>query len=165
MAVPARARRPSSVHMAKKNSILIPLSLLSVALLSLQCCGPKIDESQTGSIAGRVYFDENANEECEDCECGIAEVTISLYEEVCGGVLVQMIKTDAEGYFTFYQVSPGAYCVYSGLEPTCDGFLPTTSVSHVVELAQGEEVELEWFGYDLYIDSLRDESRVPTGEP
>lgn len=149
--------------MARKQ-VLISLSLLAAALLLLQCCGPQIDQSQAGSIAGRVYFDENADEEC-DCECGIAEVSISLYEEVCGGVLVQMIKTDAEGYFEFFNVAPGSYCVYSGLPTMCDGYLPTTSLSQTVDVALEQRVELEWFGYDLYIDSLRDESQIPTTEP
>lgn len=130
--------------------------LLIFLLVAIQSCGttPNNNEKEivTGSISGRVYFDENADTECDECECGLEEVEIRLYLGSCGKTLIQTVKTNEEGYFIFEDVAPDNYCVYSDLSITCDGYLPTTSISRETELNPGENIELEWFGYDLYID-------------
>ena len=141
-----------------KRKICCMLLCWLVAMGLVQACTGTENGGQPGSIAGLVYFDANANQICEDFECGIPDVSIRLYADTCGGRLVHLIKTDAKGYFEFSDMSPGAYCVYSALAPMCDGYLPTTRMSQAVELSAGEKIELEWFGYDLYMDSLKAEN-------
>lgn len=140
--------------------LLIPLlGCVLFTLGLLQACTTAgiapLSTNERGRLSGRVFFDENANQDCDDCECGIADVSIRLYADSCGGALMQIIKTDAQGYFEFTNVESGAYCVYADLFPTCEGYLPTTSISQKVELGRGEHIELEGFGYDLYIDALK----------
>ena len=129
------------------------LAALTVFGLCLTACGPQTE--QAASISGRVYFDEDASEECEECECGIPDVRIKLYEASCGGESFQLIRTNEDGYFLFSDLAPGAYCVYSDLSPTCNGYMPTTSISYAVELQSGEALELPGFGYDLFVDQMQ----------
>jgi hypothetical protein len=134
----------------KKNYQLILVFVL--LLLFTQACSQASNGSDAaiGSISGRVYFDENINEECEECECGLEDVKVRLYIGKCEGTFSQTAITDDDGYFTFNDLEPDTYCVYSDLDITCDGLTPTTTLSHTVELEAGEAVELEWFGYGLY---------------
>ena len=140
--------------MRKRFIALASIVLLLAALFALQVIFP-VEQAAGSQITGRVYFDENADEDCQTCECGIADVNITLYEGPCGGRMLQKIYTDADGFFQFKDVAPGSYCVFSGLAPTCDGYLPTTSLSRHVVVDSGGQFELDWFGYDLYTDALK----------
>ena len=128
------------------------LALLCLCALILMACAAP--DPQSASIKGSVYFDENSNEDC-DCECGIPDVNIKLFKGACGGELLEIIHTDDEGNFLFSALAAGAYCVFSDLDPQCNGFMPTTSISYSVDLLAGEAVELEGFGYNLFVDEVQ----------
>ena len=131
------------------------ISLVAISLLLLGCAGGLADSNQSnqGEITGRVYFDQNADKNCEECECGLAEVRINLFEGTCTGTAGQSALTDEEGYFTFSSLSAGEYCIFADLAPTCDGYQPTTAISQQVVLGPGESMELDGFGFDTYVDS------------
>jgi hypothetical protein len=141
----------------KQNYKLILVFVL--LLLFTQACTQSANGSDiaVGSISGRVYFDENINEECEKCECGLEDVKVRLYIGKCEGTFSQTAITDDDGYFRFKDLEPGTYCVYSDLDITCDGLTPTTSLSYTVEVKPGEDTGLDWFGYAQY-------SKVPPKE-
>lgn len=142
--------------MAKKMISLKGLGLLF--LLSLAACSTTNNQQdlknsiETSSISGGVYFDENMNEDCEECECGIEDIPILLFKEVCSGTMWQTVKTDVDGAFQFNELDGGFYCVTPDLPPTCDGFMPTTSIAQQVTLDQGEDIELTWFGYTSFVE-------------
>ena len=98
-----------------------------------------------------MYFDENSNEEC-DCECGIEDVKIRLYNDTCTGTFTQTILTDEEGYYKFVDLKPGTYCILPDMEFSCTGFFPTTGINRTVDVVGGEEVEVEWFTYEIYVE-------------
>ena len=130
----------------------------SLLIFLIMVCGcadrPSGHDQQTlGEITGRVYFDQNADKNCEECECGIEDVRINLFEGPCTGTASQSILTDADGYFTFFSLPGGDYCIFADLAPTCDGYQPTTSISQQVVLGPGESLELDGFGFDTYVDT------------
>jgi hypothetical protein len=116
-------------------------------------CGQGNLPEGNGAITGRVYFDKNINESCEECECGIEKIQIRLYQDTCAGEELGAVITDEDGYFSFEKLKPGSYCVFSDLSPSCDdGYLPTTPVSQIVEVGVDERVEIEGFGYGPYLE-------------
>ena len=132
---------------------LILVSILAVILMA--CTGASSQETgpiPMASVSGRVYFDENADANCEACECGLEDVRIRLLAGNCGGQILQTTYSDGQGEFQFQALEPGEYCVLSDLPPSCDGFLPTTSVSHLLDLQAGDQIRLEPFGYDLFVE-------------
>lgn len=143
--------------MSYKTFLKLGLTL-SAFVLTIAACSQKpveagIDQSATlSSISGGVYFDENMNEDCEECECGLEDIRILLYKGTCSGTMWQSAKTDAEGAFKFSELDAGQYCVMPDLPPTCDGFMPTTSIAQQITLGNGEDLEITWFGYTSFID-------------
>lgn len=135
----------------KKLSIY--LMLIGASTLLLSACG-EADE-QYASVSGRVYFDQDADKECDECECGIPEVHIKLFESSCGGELINIIHTNQDGNFVFLGLQAGQYCVFSDLDPQCNGYMATTSVSHQFELQAGEALTLKGFGYDFFVDQVQ----------
>lgn len=131
------------------------ICLLIFPLLIFGCTNGSAGQGQNlpGSISGRVYFDQNADKNCEECECGLADVRINLFENTCSGTANQTALSDVEGNFSFVSLAPGDYCIFVDLPPTCDGYQSTTSISQQVVLHAGEEIELDGFGFDTYVDS------------
>ena len=139
----------------KVIALLVLLAALSVVTFSVAAYVNNQQNNPTvesGRLTGRVFFDKNADEACEACECGIETVKIRLFEETCQGLFIQTAYSDSEGYFSFEGLEPNTYCVMSDLSPTCDGFQATTDTSQIIELGPEEDVELEWFGYDTFVD-------------
>ena len=141
--------------MRASTRIGIWISLVALPFLVLSCAGGPADSDQNklGEITGRVYFDQNADKNCEECECGIEDVRINLFEGTCTGTAGQSAMTDEDGYFTFSGLPAGDYCIFADLAPTCDGYQPTTAISQQVVLSPGEAMELDGFGFDTYVDS------------
>jgi hypothetical protein len=127
------------------------------ALLWLPVLGatePAGDQQTAGRIVGRVFLDENANatfEEC-DCDCALADIPVRLYQDHCGGLILQTAKTDAEGYFHFDGLEAGDYCVMPRPKTICEGFKPTKSMTQKVHVEAGATTEAEWFAFDHFLD-------------
>ncbi len=134
------------------RTLLIGIALALFVIVSLVACG--VEDPLSASINGSVYFDENSDEDC-DCECGIPSVSIRLYREVCGGELLEVIHTDADGNYIFENLAAGSYCIFSDLDPQCNGFMATTSISYSIDLGPSEIAELEGFGYNLFVDEVQ----------
>ena len=140
----------------KMNSQLKYFLIFSILVLlvafSLAACQP--EALPPGDLTGRVYLDENANAECETCDCDfyLEGIMIQLYEGNCGGVVIQTVETDADGVFLFTDLTPGEYCVSPKVKLLCEGYQPTTPIQQVVTVTSGEAVEAPWFGFDHYLD-------------
>jgi hypothetical protein len=140
--------------MNRTRSFTVLIAIIALPLLLYACDTQPDGPPAPGSIAGRVYFDQDANQSCETCECGIEYVRIRLYEDACSGYFIQTRYTDEDGFFSFEDLEPQTYCVKSDLPVSCDGFLPTTTTNQTVEVISGEQTELEWFGYESYIETI-----------
>lgn len=137
---------------------ILKINLQAIILLiafSLSACrnnsNINLTNTEFGSISGRLYFDENSNEIC-DCECGIEDISIKLYQEKCDGTFQQTIISDEEGYFKFADLTPGNYCVYPDVLFSCEGYFPTSAISKNVILEANQDIMLEWFSYELYFE-------------
>ncbi len=122
-------------------------------IIGLVGCGQK-HSGEPGTITGRVFLDENANAKCEVCDCDwyMEGITVQLYEGNCGGVAQQTAVTDAEGIFTFSEVSPGEYCISPKIKTICEGYKPTTPIQQKVLLEPAMTFEVPWFGFDNNLD-------------
>jgi len=123
--------------------------LLFILLLGFAACTP-VEDSNSASISGRVFFDCNKDGECADDETGIANMCVRLYFGGCGENLIQNHMTDKNGEFQFAGLAAGEYCVMTDPELLTCGFggnHPTTSVLRHVTLEDGMHAELEWFGF------------------
>ena len=127
-----------------------------LGILILAACGSLNDPpiSEMGTITGRVWLDENADAECDDCDCEffLEDIPIRLYEAPCGGLIVKTVMTDTEGVFTFSGLAPGTYCVMPNVKLICEGYQATTPITQTAEVIGGATVELEWFGFDHHFD-------------
>jgi hypothetical protein len=123
--------------------------VLLVLPLWLAGCTP-VEEPNTASISGGVYFDCDKDGECAKHEVGIADMCVRLYFGGCGENLLQTHKTDENGEFLFSELAAGEYCVFPDFEfKTCgfDGNFPTTPISRHVTLESGMRADLVWFGF------------------
>lgn len=141
-------------QISRKRFYLVFLVLAGLSLLLLAGCGPEEDLTP-GSITGRVYLDDNADSECDVCDCDfyLEDIEIQIYEGNCGGVVHQSTFTDADGIFTFSDLTPGDYCVTPKIKTICEGYKPTTPIQQKIALLAGETVEAPWFGFDNNLDS------------
>lgn len=131
--------------------------LAIIAVLLLPWAGTAAnpaDKQPAGGITGRVFLDENADTEFKecDCDCGMDNIAIRLYQDHCGGLIIQTARTDAEGYFHFDGLDPGDYCLMPMPKFICEGYQPTKSITQKVEVKPGQTVEAEWFGFDHFLD-------------
>jgi len=133
-----------------KISARIGIYLLFILLLGFAACTP-VEDSNTASISGRVFFDCNKDGECEDdengiadmcvrlsgrvffdCnkdgECeddenGIADMCVRLYFGSCSAEnLLQNHTTNENGDFQFTGLAAGEYCVMTDPELLTCGF-------------------------------------------
>lgn len=144
----------------KKNRrfpLLIVFAVISVLALVAAGCS-QTEPVEPGKITGRVYLDENADAECDICDCDfyLEGIQIQVYEGNCGGVAHQTVETDEEGIFVFSDLPPGDYCVSPKVKTICEGYKPTTPIQQKVTVLAGETVETPWFGFDHNLESSSD---------
>ena len=113
------------INKTKGKTQYLPLAVLLLIVLSLFLlagCAPEEDVAP-GNLTGRVYLDENADSECDVCDCDfyLEGIEIQLYQGACGGVVHQSTVTDAEGIFLFSDLTPGEYCVTPKVKTICEG--------------------------------------------
>ena len=87
------------------SSLKIWIQLLFVLSLVLTACTP-VEEPNTASITGGIFFDCDKDGECADDETGIADMCVRLYFGSCGEDLIQNHTTNEEGEFTFSELIP-----------------------------------------------------------
>ncbi|MBJ7900019.1 MAG: hypothetical protein GC158_08900 [Cyanobacteria bacterium RI_101] len=140
---------------------------------------------QTAALGNFVWNDLNANGIQEDGEAGIDGVTVNLLQN---GSVIDTATTDANGFYQFTGLTPGAgYQVefvqptgFSGVSPTGKGTGATDSeglLSAAVTLAPGENndtldagfyqiasIEIEKFTNGVDADTLDDAAEVVAGE-
>lgn len=136
----------------KTRAFLAAAAFLLLAALFAGCSQQPGEEP--GAITGRVFLDENADAECDVCDCDfyLEGITIRIYAGNCGGLTYQTTETNAEGVFTFSDLKPGDYCVTPKVKTICEGYQPTTPIQQKVTLLPGETVEVDWFGFDNNLD-------------
>lgn len=137
----------------RKFTPLVLLVIFTVLALVAAGCGPA-EPQAPGTVTGRVYLDEDADAECDICDCDfyLEGILIQIYEGNCGGTPHQTIETDEEGVFIFADLPPGDYCVSPKVKTICEGYKPTTPIQQKVSLLSGETVEVPWFGFDNNLD-------------
>lgn len=147
-------KKPCKGFPGHLNTILIIVVSLSLAGLTACSALAPEEEPATGSITGRVYLDEDADRECDICDCDfyLDGIEVRLFHDRCAGLEIQSVDTDEEGIFYFGELEPGQYCVSPRVKLLCEGFQPTTSITQVVEVKSGEVVETPWFGFDHHLD-------------
>lgn len=141
---------------SSKSRVFALVLLLLAALLLIVLAGCATQEDLApGDITGRVYLDENADAECDVCDCDfyLEGIEILLYEGTCGGVIHETTTTDAEGVFNFSDLTPGEYCVTPRVKTICEGYKPTTPIQQKTAVLAGETVEVPWFGFDNNLES------------
>ena len=140
----------------KKYPAIIVLLIFTALALIAAGCGPA-EPPEPGTVTGRIYLDENANAECEVCDCDfyLEGIQIQIYEGNCGGTPHQTVTTNEEGIFIFAGLPPGDYCLSPKIKTICEGYKPTTPIQQKVTLLAGETVEAPWFGFDNNLD-IRD---------
>jgi len=127
---------------------LLKLVVFMFLLAPLQAIsGDHIAGSDSGAINGNVYCDRDQDGKCNCEDDGLKDIHIQVFTDHCGGTPMQTIHTDENGKFSFHIERPGKYYIMVDLEYVCGGRVPTTSTCQQVELAAGETIELEPFGY------------------
>lgn len=130
------------------------LFILLIAVLLLTACSLNSiinpNPQEPGSISGRLYLDENSNQEC-DCECGLEAIKVRLFRETCSGGFIETAITNQEGYFSFVNLPAGEYCVFPEISFSCEGFFPTDGINRSVTVKPGENLTVEWFSYETYV--------------
>ena len=73
--------------MIKINPKLFTLSLIGALISLLVITGCSSEQEPPGNITGRVYLDEDADAECDVCDCDfyLEDVQIRLYRDNCTG--------------------------------------------------------------------------------
>ena len=128
--------------------------LLAVCLAGCDALNPS---REPGAITGRVYLDEDADRECDECGCDfyLDGIEMYLYFGDCGTDLHRFVNTDEDGIFIFDDVAPGDYCVTPNVKLICEGYQPTTPIMQKVEVISGESVEIGGIGRLCAITSKR----------
>jgi hypothetical protein len=140
-----------------RNGLIGVLAAALFAMLLLPCAWAAdtlAGKQQPGGITGRVFLDENADTEFRecDCDCGMENIPVRLYQGGCGGLITRTATTNPEGYFHFDGVEPGDYCLMPVPKFICEGYQPTKPITQKVRVKPGETVEAEWFGFDHFLD-------------
>jgi len=140
--------------MIKTNPKLSALLLICASMLLLVFTGCSSAQEPPGNITGRVFLDENADAECDICDCDfyLEGIKIRLYRDNCTGLIHQTVETDAEGIFLFEDLAPGNYCVSPKVKMICEGYKPTTPVQQKVVVTSDQTAEAPWFGFDNNLD-------------
>lgn len=123
--------------------------LMFILILGLAACTP-VEDSNSASISGRVFFDCDKDGDCADDEDGIAGMCVRLYFGECGENMLQNHTSDENGNFLFSELAAGTYCIMADPELLTCGFggnHPTTSISRHVTVEDGMHAEVEWFGF------------------
>jgi len=94
------------------------------------------------SLGGFVWNDSDANGIQGATESGIPGVILNLYDSANN--LIALTSTDANGFYSFRELSPGTYTVTAITPP---GYVPTTPTSLVRTLESGEEELTVGFGF------------------
>jgi len=136
------------------TTFLALIALLTLGSILLASCSLTDQNVVSGEITGRVFLDNNADSECDTCDCDfyLEGIVIRLYKGNCGGLVRQSTETDSEGVYTFIDLPPGEYCVYPKVKTICEGYKPTTPIQQKVVVVSGEMVEAPWFGFDYNLD-------------
>ncbi|WP_456431819.1 SdrD B-like domain-containing protein, partial [Nitratifractor sp.] len=106
-------------------------------------------------IGDTVWLDSNGNGAQDPGEAGVADVTVTLYDE--NGTVVATTRTDAEGHYQFTVQAPGRYRVefdrdhyYTIHCPPCDD----ANDSNVEGLNNGTDYfALDWGDVNMTIDA------------
>ena len=130
------------------------ITILALGSILLVGCSLTVQDEVPGEITGRVFLDNDANSECDTCDCDfyLEDIVIRLYKGNCGGIVRQTTETDSEGVYIFADLQPGEYCVYPKVKTICEGYKPTTPIQQKVVVVSGEMVEAPWFGFDYNLD-------------
>jgi hypothetical protein len=131
------------------------LILVSTVLVAFAIAGCSAQPEPPGGITGRVFLDEDADAECDECDCDfyLDGIVIRLYQDNCTGLIHQTVETNEEGIFIFEDLAPGNYCVSPKVKMICEGYQPTTPIQQKVTVLPNETVEAPWFGFDHYLDN------------
>ena len=136
------------------HSRLLLRARLVLVIAALLVSASAVGENTNGGIHGRVFLDENADTDLQDCDCdcGLEAIAVRLYEDRCAGLIIQTARTDKAGYFHFNDLEPGDYCVTPDIKMICEGFQPTKPITQKVLVQAGEITEAEWFAFDHFLD-------------
>jgi hypothetical protein len=153
---PAQFRAFLVLSMLQKERVMNTLKstwtqVLFVMFLSLAACTP-VEEPQTASISGGIFFDADRNGKHSEDEVGKADMCVRLYQGGCGENMIENHSTNEKGEFLFTKLAVGEYCVITDFELlTCGygGNDPTTAISRHVKLENGLHAELDWFGFSI----------------
>lgn len=105
-----------------------------------------------GRITGGVFNDMNGNGSKASSEPGLSGVTVRLGSGACGSTGLASTNSIGDGSFIFNNLPQGTYCVtVVNPNPSCGGWLPTTSTSRTVNLGPGEYKLIAWFGFARYV--------------
>jgi hypothetical protein len=99
-----------------------------------------------GSISGGVFQDANGNGARNLGELGLGGETVTLGEGACDSSGAGSTSTASNGSYQFNNLQPGTYCVTSTTPNGCS-WPATTPRKHTVNVGNGENVVVAWFGY------------------
>ena len=140
-----------------KGKLILTIIALLILTTMVSSCDTTFmaGDPDPGSITGRVFLDEDADDECDLCDCDfyLEDITIELYRGTCTATkFMQLAETDSEGVFLFEDLEPGEYCVMPRVKTICEGYQPTTPIQQHVMVESNETVEADWFGFDHALD-------------
>lgn len=105
-----------------------------------------------GSISGGVWNDPNNNQIFDSGEFGFQDVAINLGSGACGSTPnLASTTTLSDGSFTFANLQAGTYCVSSYMPSGCGNYIASTVTERTIILLPGENANILWFGYWIYI--------------